>query len=87
MRVNCLGSAKFVFLTGYFLQIRLTLTNELVENNRPVLAQPDALPGPEGHPPVADGKGEVGAEEAGLGVGRHVVRALAAVLERDRLRD
>ena len=52
----------------------------------PVLTQPDALPGAEGDPPLTDGQGEVGAQQAGLGVGRHVVRTLTAVLEGDRLR-
>ena len=70
VRVNCLGSAKFVFLTGYFLQIRLTLTNELVENNRPVLAQPDALPRAQVQLPVRHRHRQVGPEEASLHVRR-----------------
>ena len=51
-----------------------------------MLTQPDALPGAEGDPPLTDGQGEVGAQQAGLGVCRHVVRTLTAVLEGDRLR-
>jgi len=52
-----------------------------------VLAKPHPLPGAEGHSAVADGKGEIGTEEAGLGMSRHVVGPFTGVLERNLLRD
>ena len=51
----------------------------------PVFAEPDPLPGAEGDAAITDGEGEVAAQQARLRVGGHVVRALAAVLPRDRL--
>ena len=52
----------------------------------PVFTEPDALPGAQGDAALADGESQVGAQEAGLGVGGHVIRALAAVLPGDGLR-
>ena len=52
----------------------------------PVLAQPNTLPGAQGHPPITDRQCQVRAKQAGLGMGGHVVRPLAGVLEGDGLR-
>ena len=52
----------------------------------PVFAEPDPLPGAEGDAAITDGEGQVAAQQTRLRVGGHVVRALAAVLPRDRLR-
>ena len=51
-----------------------------------MFTEPHPLPGAQGHASLADGQSQIGAEEAGLGVGWHVVRALAAVLPRYGLR-
>ena len=51
-----------------------------------MFTEPDALPGAQGDAALADGESQVGAEKAGLGVGGHVIRALAAVLPGDGLR-
>jgi len=52
----------------------------------PVFTEPDSLPSAKGDSAVTDGQSQVGAKQTGLGVGRHVVRPLTAVLEWDRLR-
>ena len=52
----------------------------------PVFAEPDPLPGAECDAAITDGEGQVAAQQTRLRVGGHVVRALAAVLPRDRLR-
>ena len=46
-----------------------------------MFTEPDALPGAQSHAALADGESQVGAQEAGLGVGGHVVRAFTGVLE------
>ena len=51
-----------------------------------MFAEPDPLPGAEGDAAITDGEGQVAAQQTRLRVGGHVVRALAAVLPRDRLR-
>ena len=51
-----------------------------------MFAEPDPLPGAECDAAITDGEGQVAAQQTRLRVGGHVVRALAAVLPRDRLR-
>ena len=51
-----------------------------------MLTEPDALPGAQSDAALADRQSQIGAQETGLGVGGHVVRALAAVLPRDGFR-
>ena len=52
----------------------------------PVFTQPDPLPRAQSDSTITNGKCQIGAQETRLGVGGHVVRALAAVLPWYRLR-
>ena len=52
----------------------------------PVFTQPDPLPRAQSDTSITNGKCQIGAQETRLGVGGHVVRALAAVLPWYRLR-
>ena len=51
-----------------------------------MFTKPDPLPGAQGDAALTDGQSQIGAQETSLGVGGHVVRALAAVLPRDGFR-